>query len=94
MAELQKQNARLDFRLSLQAKEKIEQAAVASGQTVSDFAVSTLLKSAEEILERQEQRQLSDRDRDLFIQLLDAAPRPNAALRRAATRYKKRQGRK
>ena len=94
MAELQKQSARLDFRLSLQAKEKIEQAAVASGQTVSDFAVSTLLKSAEEILENQQQRQLSDRDRDLFLQLLDAASRPNAALRRAATRYKKRQGRK
>jgi uncharacterized protein (DUF1778 family) len=94
MSDLQKSGARLDFRLSPLAKEMIEQAAVVSGQTISDFAVTTLVKSAEEILERHRQRQLSDRDRDLFLKMLDHPPRPNAALRRAAARYKKQQGKK
>ena len=94
MSEMQKSGARLDFRLSPSAKEMIEQAAVVSGQTISDFAVTTLVKSAQEVLERHQQRQLSDRDRDLFLQMVDQAPRPNAALRRAAARYKKRQGKK
>ena len=84
---MQKSGARLDFRLSPMAKDMIEQAAVISGQTVSDFAVTTLVKSAQEVLERQQQRQLSDRDRDLFLKLLDQAQRPNTALRRAAARY-------
>jgi hypothetical protein len=35
---------------------------------------------------------LSDRDRDLFLALLDNPPPPNKALRRAAARYKKRHG--
>jgi len=74
------------------AKDMIEQAAVISGQTVSDFAVTTLVKSAQEVLERQKQHQLSDRDRDLFLKLLDQAQRPNTALRRAVARYKKQQG--
>lgn len=33
---------------------------------------------------------LSDRDRDRFLELLDRPPRPNAALRRAAAKYRKR----
>jgi uncharacterized protein (DUF1778 family) len=94
MSDLQKSGARLDFRLPSSAKEIIEQAAVVSGQTVSDFAVTTLVKSAQEVLERQKLRQLSDRDREIFLQLLDQPPRPNAALRRAAARYKKQRARK
>ena len=90
MSDTQRSGARLDFRLSPSAKEMIEQAAVVSGQTVSDFAVTTLVKSAQEILERHQQRQLSDRDRDLFLRTLDQPPQPNAALRRGAARYKKR----
>lgn len=32
-------------------------------------------------------RPLSDRDRDLFLSLLDRAPAPNAALKRAARKH-------
>ena len=37
-------------------------------------------------------RRLSDRDRDLFLTLLESPPRPNKVLRKAATRYKRRHG--
>jgi hypothetical protein len=35
---------------------------------------------------------LSDRDRDLFLALLDNPPAPNKAFRRAAAKYKRRHG--
>ncbi|MGO8746443.1 MAG: antitoxin AF2212-like protein [Thermoguttaceae bacterium] len=35
---------------------------------------------------------LSDRDRDLFLQLLESPPPPNAALRKAVSEYRKQYG--
>jgi len=43
-------DARLNFRLSSELKETIEQAAAELGQSVSDFAVSTLVQSARKVL--------------------------------------------
>ena len=86
----QKSDARLDFRLNRQVKEVIEQAAAVSGQSVSDFAVSALYRTAKEVLEREQTARLSNRDRDVFIAMLDSDAKPNDALKRAAKRYKSR----
>src|SRR5438128_9021084 len=59
--------ARLDVRLNAQAKEKIEQAAVACHQTVTDFVVTALLRASEDALARRHTIHLTDRDRDLFL---------------------------
>ncbi len=75
--------ARLNFRLPSEAKEKIERAAIASGLSITDFAVHALLNTADEVLERQHTRQLSNRDRDIFLALLDAEDEPNKALKSA-----------
>ena len=80
--------ARLEIRLNQQAKEKIEQAAVVSHQSLTDFVVTSLLRVSEEALERQRVIQLSNRDRDLFLTALEADVRPNRALRKAAERFK------
>ena len=80
--------ARLDVRLNAQAKEKIEQAAVASHQTVTDFVVSTLLRASEDALARHHTIHLTNRDRDLFLASLDRDARPNCALRKAVTKFK------
>lgn len=82
--------ARLEFRLSREAKEKIEKAALASGQSVSDFAASTLLREAGEVLANHNVNTLSDRDRDIFLQLLDNPPAPSPALAQAAADYQRR----
>ena len=83
-------DARLNFRLSADLKEVIEEAAASLGQSVSDFAVSTLVQQARSVIEQRNVTTLSDRDRDRFIALLDdAEARPNAALVKAAKRYKK-----
>ena len=86
----QKSDTRLDFRLNRQVKEVIEQAAAVSGQSVSDFAVSALYRTAKEVLEREQTTRLSNHDRDVFLAMLDSDAKPNEALKRAAKRYKSR----
>jgi uncharacterized protein (DUF1778 family) len=76
------------FRLPLEAKEVIERAAIVLGQNITDFAIAALLKTANEVLEQHHQRKLSDRDRDLFLALLDADVEPNDALRGAFETHK------
>ena len=81
--------ARLDIRLNPQAKEKIEQAALVSHQSITDFVVTSLLRASEEALERQQMIHLTNRDRDLFLAALEKDVRPNRALRNAAKRFKR-----
>ncbi len=60
------------------------------GQSVSDFAISTLVRAAREVIREHDVTELSDRDRDLFISLLeDADASANETLRAAADHYKK-----
>lgn len=83
-------DARLNFRLPAQLKQTIEHAAALAGQTVSDFAVATLLHGARTVLEEHERTELSNRDRDRFVAALnDVGAKPNRALSAAARRYKR-----
>jgi uncharacterized protein (DUF1778 family) len=86
-------DARLNFRLPAELKQTIEEAAARLGQSVSDFAVSTLVRNARDVIEQENITRLSNRDRDVFISLLDKKNvRPNNALAAAAGKYKKRRG--
>jgi uncharacterized protein (DUF1778 family) len=88
-------DARLNFRIAADLKRTIEEAAAQLGQSVADFAVSTLVETAETVVGRRSVTKLSKRDRDLFISLLDDMNvAPNAALKRAAVRYRECFGRK
>ena len=81
--------ARLNIRLNPEAKEKIEQAAVMSHQSITDFVVTSLLRASEVALELQQMIRLTNRDRDLFLAALEKDARPNRALRKAAERFKR-----
>lgn len=81
---------RLNFRLPAEIKERIENAALVSGLTLTDFAIQSLADSADEVLARQNARKLSDHDRDEFLKLIAAPPAPNATLKKAAQECKKR----
>jgi uncharacterized protein (DUF1778 family) len=86
-------DARINFRLSGDLKKTIEDAAAEMGQSISDFAVSTLVQAARQILRDQEITRLSQRDRQRFVELIDdTSSRPNKALLAAAKRYKKQVG--
>lgn len=80
---------RIDLRLNSEAKDLIRQAAELRNQTVTQFAVSNLTEAAGMVAAEHERRVLSDRDRDLFLKLLENLPAPNAKLRRAAASHRK-----
>lgn len=86
-------DARINFRLSSELKKTIEDAAAQMGQSVSDFAISTLVQAARQVLNEQQVTRLSERDRKAFAALLeDESSKPNEALKKAAKRYKKQVG--
>lgn len=86
-------DARLNFRINGELKKTIEDAAAQMGQTVSDFAVSTLIQASRKILMDEQVTRLTDRDRQLFAKMLDdESTKPNAALVKAAKQYKKQVG--
>ncbi len=86
-------DARLSFRLNSELKKTVEDAAAQTGQSVSDFAISTLVQASRRILQEQLVTRLSERDRQLFVEMLnDESTRPNAALIKAAKRYKRQVG--
>jgi len=90
MAALEQTISRLNFRLPVELKEKIERAAIVSGVTVTDFAINALANSAENVLEKHQNRVLSDRDRDIFLAMLDSDREPNEELKKLAEEYKNR----
>lgn len=93
MATVQRNDARLNVRLSSELKQTIEAAAAALGQTVSEFAISTVVREARQVLHEAQITRLSNRERDRFLSALDSADAvPNAALKAAARRYRKLRG--
>jgi uncharacterized protein (DUF1778 family) len=83
--------ARLNFRLSSDLKEVIEEAATAMGQSVSDYAIATLVRNSQAVLQQSQTTALSNRDRKTFMTLLDESDaKPNRRLAQAAKRYKQR----
>jgi uncharacterized protein (DUF1778 family) len=78
---------RLNVQLAPEQKELIEEAAARLGKSASDFAVSTLVREARHVIQEDSVTHLTDRDRDLFIGLLDADAEPNESLKAAARQY-------
>jgi uncharacterized protein (DUF1778 family) len=88
-----KSDARINFRLGGDLKKTIEDAAAEMGQSLSDFAISTLVQTARKILHDQQVTRLSERDRQLFVAMLDdKSSKPNDALVKSVRRYKKQVG--
>lgn len=87
-----KPKTRLDFRLDTEAKEVITQAAYVTGKSLSEFAVSSLVQSAQEVLEKHQTITFSNRDFDAFLEAIESEEEPNDALKRAAERYQQRFG--
>ncbi len=91
MSTAKSNEARLNFRLPSELKEVIEEAATAMGQSVSDYAIATLVKNSQAVLQQSQSTTLSAKERRAFMALLDETDaKPNRALSAAAKRYKKR----
>lgn len=82
-------DAQLNLRLAADLKRIIEEAALHLGQSVSDFAVSTLAQTARNIIHQRNVTELSTRDRSVFLAMLDdSSTKPHRALRGAAKNYR------
>ena len=93
MATVSRNDARINVRLPSELKQTIEDAASALGQSVSEFAIATVVREARLVLQDAQVTRLSNRDRDRFLKALDALDaKPNAALKAAARRYGKLRG--
>src|ERR1700690_4345027 len=78
----------LDLRLPSALKEVLEQAAAHLGQSVGDFAVGVLARTAREIIELQGETILTGRDWERFLAMLDELHAdPSPALKGTAARY-------
>ena len=75
--------ARVEFRLQPEEKDLIEQAVRLLGMTISEFARPRLVQEARQIVTEYNITRLTNRDRDIFLAMLDADTEPNAALRQA-----------
>ena len=71
MATRTAKEARLNFRLPSDLKDVIEEAATVMGQSVSDYAIATLVTNSQAVLQQSQTTVLSNRDRKAFVALLD-----------------------
>ena len=93
MSAIARSDARLDVRLPSEQKAEFERAAIVQNRSLTEFAIAAMAEAARKALaeyERDAHVQLSNRDRDRFLAMLDRDPAPNRALRAAAQRYRQR----
>lgn len=79
--------SRIDLRLSQEQKKTLEKAAALMGLSVSSYVLCHSLDAARKDIASHETLVLSDRDRDLFLSLLENPPEPNEALKSAMREY-------
>ena len=84
--------AKITIRQPAEIKKKIELAAARCGMTVTSFINSTLELAADRTLSRARSRELSERDQQALMDLISSPEGPNAAMLKAARRYRERYG--
>jgi len=81
-------NERITARVSAQIKETLITAADLTGATLNQFLVQSALEKAENIIEKDKLIHLSDKDAQLFFDMLENSPEPNEKLINAVKNYK------
>lgn len=74
-------SARLEFRVTADQKEVIEEAAAIEGRTVTDFSASVLVERAQEVIERERRLRVDAVRFDAFIEVMERPPRTVEGLR-------------
>lgn len=82
-------SARLEARITADQKALIERAAAYAGRSVTDFVVGAISAAAQAVIQEQELIRLNRAESKAFVSALLKPAAPNAALRRAARKYRK-----
>jgi len=80
-------SARLEARVSPEAKALCAKAAEIQGTTLTEFVVNCALETARRTVKENELSELTRRDRIEFVEALLSPPAPSEKLRRAAARH-------
>jgi uncharacterized protein (DUF1778 family) len=81
-------SARLEARIPKAQKMLFERAAELKGQTLTDFLIDSLHNAAVKVVEEHSVMKLTLEDQRIFVEALMNPPAPNAALTKAAKRYR------
>jgi uncharacterized protein (DUF1778 family) len=83
-----KSPARLEARINQETKALIQKAADLEGRTLTDFVVASVQAAACRVIEQHQTLKLSIEDSEAFADAVLNPPKPNEALKSAASRYK------
>ncbi len=78
----------MNIRVAAETKAQIERAAKVSRQSLTEFTTSAVVERAEEVLARYDQIVLSDRDYELFTQMMTAETEPTEIARQEAAEFR------
>jgi uncharacterized protein (DUF1778 family) len=83
------EKARFDTRLPKEQKALFERAAhIAGFRSLTDFVLLTVQKRASEIIREKDQVIASQKDSEIFFDVITNSPKPNKKLTQAANEYK------
>ncbi len=85
-------DSRLDLRVTLEQKELLERAAAIKGVSLSAYTLSHLLPAARQDIDSHEKLVLSNRDRDLFMSVMENPPELKGKLKSAIEKYREKYG--
>ncbi|MFM6372962.1 MAG: DUF1778 domain-containing protein [Microcystis sp.] len=85
-------DSRIDLRVTQEQKELLEKAASLRGISLSAYTLLHLLPIAKQDIDTQERLILSDRDRDLFMSIMENPPELQGNLKTAIKKYRDKYG--
>ncbi|MFN8699770.1 MAG: DUF1778 domain-containing protein [Flavobacteriales bacterium] len=89
------EQARFDTRLPREHKELFEYAAELGGyRNLTDYVIQVLMERSQAIIEKHNAIVASKKDQKIFFEAITADIEPNAALLKAAQKYKRAVGKK
>jgi uncharacterized protein (DUF1778 family) len=81
--------SRLEARLTLEQKHRLQRAAALEGRTLTDFIVRSVELAADKTIRRHEESVLNARESEAFVAALLEPGAPNQSLRDAAEHYRR-----
>ncbi len=86
-----REQSRMNFRLAPEIKERVARAASLAGQDLTEFAVTTLIEKADEVLQQHDNLLLGSEDYHFFLDALSETkfPKPSARSLEAAEKYRR-----
>ena len=85
-------DSRIDLRVTQEQKELLEKAASLRGISLSAYTLLHLLPIAKQDIDTQERLILSDRDRDLFMSIMENPPELQGNFKTATKKYRDKYG--